>query len=271
MRTPSRDPDDWATPSRGPRHAAPPFRLRAPLRLLVWLCTQPFRVTGPLRTGGLLGAARAFRPAASSGQRAPELRARRALRLFGALGVCAAGLLLVAGLLVLVASFGAAGRPLAAGSSLASDGHRATTGRDGDRRSGRSAQQPSGTVGSVGDGSRAGGPDRAGAGGRDLPGGRPGPPARPIASFAGYGDVVTRLFAVSTNADWQIVWSYRCPASVPAGLLVVEDAAPGAVGAAISASGTSGRGDTWLDPDGRSHRLVVISTCSWTMKVTQNP
>jgi hypothetical protein len=271
MRTTSRDPDDWATPSRVPRHAAPPFRFRAPLRLMAWLCMQPFRVTGPLRTRGLLGAAGAFGPAASSGRRTPELRARRALRLFGALGVCAAGLLLVAGLLVLVASFGGGDRPLAAGSSLASDGHRATTGRDGDRRSGRPARQPSGTVGSVGHRSRAGGPVRPGAGGRDVRGGRPSRPAPPIASFAGYGDVVTHRFAVSTNADWQIVWSYRCPASVPAGLLVVEDAAPGAVGAAISASGTAGRGDTWLDPDGRSHQLVVISTCSWTMKVIQNP
>jgi hypothetical protein len=82
--------------------------------------------------------------------------------------------------------------------------------------------------------------------------------------------MVTHRFAVSTKADWQIVWSYRCPARLPTGLLVVEDAVPGAVGAAISTSGTAGHGDTWLDPDGRSHRLVVISTCSWTMRVIQS-
>jgi hypothetical protein len=82
--------------------------------------------------------------------------------------------------------------------------------------------------------------------------------------------MVTRQFALSTKANWQIQWSYHCPAILPTGLLVVEDAVPGAAGTVVSASGTAGHGDTWLDPDGRSHRLVVISTCSWTMKVIQN-
>jgi hypothetical protein len=261
MRTTSEDPDDWATPPRAPRHAAPPFPFLAPLRLVTtWFRARPFGTSGPL------GAARPSSPAAAYATPS-ELRARRALRLFGAVGVGAAGLLLVAGLLVLVTSFGGPPRPLAAASSLASDGRPATVGRDGDRQSGRPARQPSGAVRSVGYRSRVGQQVRTGSGGRD----RPSRPARRIASFAGYGDMVTHRFALSTNADWQIAWSYRCSASAPAGLLVVEDATPGAVGAAISASGTAGHGDTWLDPDGRSHRLVVISTCSWTMKVTQNP
>jgi hypothetical protein len=266
MRTTSRDSDDWATPPRVPRHAAPAFRFRVSLRLVAWFAAAPFRITRPLSTSARLGFAGPFSPAAARGLATPrELRARRALRLFGVVGVCAAGLLLVAGLLVLVASFGGPHRPLAAGSSLASDGH-TTLGRNGDRKSGRPAQQPSATVRSAGYRNRGGEPVRAGAGGRD----RTGLPARPIASFAGYGDMVTHRFAVSTNADWQIAWSYSCSASLSAGLLVVEDAASGAVRAAISASGTAGHGDTWLDPDGSSHRLVVISTCSWTMKVLQD-
>jgi hypothetical protein len=264
MRTTSRDPDGWAPPPRGPRHAAPPFRVLAPLRLVARLRSWPFRVAPP-GSAGPLGAAGPFSPAAAYGPATPtELRARRALRLFTAVGVCAAGLLLVVGFLVLAVSVGGPKQrePLVAGSALASDGRHAKSGRDGDHRSG----QPSVPLRSVGYRSRPGHPVHAGSGRRDRPSG----PSQPIASFAGYGDMVTHRFAVSANADWQIAWSYRCPASVPAGLLVVEDAAPGAVGAAISASGTAGHGDTWLDPDGRSHRLVVISTCSWTMKVIQN-
>jgi hypothetical protein len=208
-----------------------------------------------------------FRPDAAYGAVTPaEIRGRRALRLFTAVGVGAAGLLLVTGFLVLVVSGGSPTRtaPLAADSSLAPSGQTATPGRDGDRKPGGRAQPPRSVAYSRPSGHQV----------RGGPGG-PGPSrsARTVVSFDGNGDMITRRFAVRANADWQIAWSYRCPASVQVGLLVVEDAASGEVGApsaAISASGTSGHGDTWLDPDGVSHRLVVISTCSWTMKVMQS-
>jgi hypothetical protein len=259
MRTTSRDPDDWATPARVPRHAAPPLRGPA-VRLVAWFrfgrlsAKETSAATGPFRTG----------PACAVATPA-EIRVRRALRLFTAVGVGAAGLLLVTGFLVLVVSGGSPTRtaPLAAESSLARGGHKATLGREGDLKPGGpphsvAYSRPSGHRAGAGAGRSSSGLNR---------------PARPIASFAGRGDMITPHFAVNADADWQIAWSYRCPASVEVGLLVVEDAASGEVGApsaAISASGTSGHGDTWLDPDGASHRLVVISTCSWTMKVTQS-
>jgi hypothetical protein len=100
-----------------------------------------------------------------------------------------------------------------------------------------------------------------------------GPPAhrpdRVIAAFAGYGDRTSRSFRVDKAAAWQIQWSYRCPANRHAGLLVVGVADPGAAGAAISQNGTGGRGVTSVSRDGPAHQLVVISSCSWTMKVSQ--
>jgi hypothetical protein len=188
------------------------------------------------------------------------------------MGVWAAGLLLVAGFLVLAVSAGSTHPTgiLAGASSLAPDGHGAAVGRDGDHQSGRLAQQPPDGPRAVGHHSPVGHPVRSRTDRHDRQGGRPSHRARPIASFAGHGDMVTRQFTLSTKAKWQILWSYHCPATLPTGLLVVEDAVPGAVGTVVIASGTAGHGDTLLDPDGRSHRLVVMSTCSWTMKVIQN-
>jgi hypothetical protein len=94
-------------------------------------------------------------------------------------------------------------------------------------------------------------------------------PARIVATFAGYGDRTSRSFRVDRNAAWQLQWIFKCPARSRAGLLVVEVAGARAVGAAISQDGTGGHGATAISPDGQTHHLVVISSCSWTMKVTQ--
>jgi hypothetical protein len=99
-----------------------------------------------------------------------------------------------------------------------------------------------------------------------------GPAARSlrvIGAFAGYGDRSTRSFRIDDTRPWLLRWSYTCPARLHAGLLVVEVANPGAVGATVSRSGAGGGGVTSINPDGPSHHLVVISTCSWTLKVTQ--
>jgi hypothetical protein len=105
-----------------------------------------------------------------------------------------------------------------------------------------------------------------------LTAGRAGPAAahdRVVAAFAGYGDRSSRSFRVGKNAAWQLQWSYTCPVRLRAGLLVVEVAGARAVGATISQSGAGGHGAQSISPDGQTHRLVVISSCSWTMKVTQ--
>ena len=181
-----------------------------------------------------------------------RLQTHRALRLFVTAGTWAAGLCLVIGAIVLVVS-------------AASPGKVATT-------SATSAEHL--TAGSLNDGR-----PRAAASGRphvsaSRPApdhGRSGSPPHLIVRFAGYGDETTREFHIHSATRWQIQWAYTCPARMRTGLLVVEDAAPSSVGASISEAGTAGRGATWLPASARQHRLVVISTCSWTMKVWQNP
>jgi hypothetical protein len=173
-----------------------------------------------------------------------RLQASRFLRLFVTAGIWAAGLCLIIGLVVLVAS-AAPGRVTGA-STAASAQHNGDHG----------ATRTGGT-----DGGSADSPDHRAQAARTWV----------LAVFAGHGDATTRQFVISPAASWQIQWSYQCPASTPAGLMVVEDADPAADGASISESGAAGRGDTWLNPGGRYHHLVVISTCSWTMKVMQKP
>jgi hypothetical protein len=239
MRTTPLDPDGWPIGPHTPQHAAAQFRLGSPA----------------------------------------TAHAHRALRLFVSAGVWGAGLCLVIGLLVLVisaASPGPVGRLSAASADTATHGTQARD-RGHDRKSGRLVASTSGKhqahpPASGGRGARPG-IARDPRGGHDAHAtGEPGRPAprRVVVSFAGHGGTTTREFSLRTGARWQIYWSYSCPPSLPAGLLVMQDALPGGIGAAISEAGTSGQGDTWLSPDGQNHRLIVISTCSWTLKVMQN-
>jgi hypothetical protein len=186
MRTSFSDSEGWPRPLRAPRHAAAPFARSEHARQ----------------------------------------QAHRALRLFVTAGICAAGLCLVVGAIVLVvsAASGSRANPLAATSAAS------------------------------------------------LKAGSAGPPAartRMVAAFAGYGDRTSRAFRLDKTAAWQLHWSYTCPARLRAGLLVVAVAGARAVGATIRQSGPGGHGATSIGPDGQTHRLVVISSCSWTMKVTQ--
>jgi hypothetical protein len=180
--------------------------------------------------------------------------AHRALRLFVTAGVWAAGLCLVIGLLVLVVSAASPGPVGRLAAESADTSTQRTAARDPARGHDRKGSR---LVASTSGRRQARHPAR-----RD--------PSRLIASFAGHGGTATRTFRVSGGRGWRIGWSFSCPAGLAAGLLVVEDAAPGSVRAAISEAGTSGQGDTWMSPGGRDHRLIVISTCSWTLKVTQN-
>jgi hypothetical protein len=179
-------------------------------------------------------------------------RAHRALRLFGTAGLWAAGLCLVIGSIVLVVSQATPGK-LAPVSVT-------TKTRAGTGRPTRAGPRPGRTVTP---------PARPAP--RHTPAIRPGSARteRVLAAFAGRGDATTAAFRTAAAGGWQIRWSYACPAAVPAGLFVVEDAGPGAIRASITQSGVAGHGITSLGAGAGAHRLIVISTCSWTMKVTQ--
>jgi hypothetical protein len=180
--------------------------------------------------------------AAPFGMSSPaRLHAHRALRLFVTAGTWAAGLCLVVGSIVLVVSAATPGR--ITGLDAASSGHHDT--------------------------SAAGVRLDPFSSGATLPPAGQAVATLPI-SFAGRGDRTTAEFRVHAGTRWQIRWSYSCPHSTRTGLLVVENARAGAVGASITEAGLAGRGETWLNADGRRHRLIVISTCSWHMKVMQH-
>jgi hypothetical protein len=228
MRTTPLDPDGWPAPQRAPQHAASQFRHASPT----------------------------------------TLHAHRALRLFAAAGVCAAGLCLVVGLFVLVASASTPGRAQRLATEAAQTAAGNTAGHSPAARVPHRKQKSGGlAVGTSAD-------QRPKHTTRSHTGGRPASQQRqrhPIAAFSGHGDLTTAQFRLGTVADWQITWSYSCPAGLTDALLVVQVAAPGALSTTISEAGLAGHGVTWLRADGLSHWLIVTSTCSWTMEVTQRP
>jgi len=175
---------------------------------------------------------------------AARIRAHRALRVFGTAGLWAAGLCLVVGAIVLVVSQARPGRltPAAATTSTRTD-----AGRHG-------ARQPH--------------PARHATPPASLRAADRGAAARVLAALSGHGDMSTHTFRTSAARGWQIRWTYSCAAS-SAGQFLVADAGSGGAGTSISQSGVAGQGITSLSPSGRTHQLIVISTCSWTMKVTQ--
>lgn len=173
-------------------------------------------------------------------------RAHRALRLFATAGLWAAGLCLVVGLIALVVSQARPGRlaPAAVTTPTRADPGKLVAGR----RHSLQAVPPA----------------------SHRPAGRqPARAARVLAVFAGHGDKTTRTFRTAAAGRWQIRWAYTCAAPGRAGQFIVADARRGAAGPSISQAGLAGQGTLSLSPSGWPHHLIVISTCSWTMKVTQ--
>ncbi len=99
-----------------------------------------------------------------------------------------------------------------------------------------------------------------------------------VATFSGSGDQTTRHFTVKASQRWQVQWTYRCPAEADAGptdteftLLRADMAAAdeATVSTAADEFAASGRGSVWLGPGTHQHYLVVISACSWHVRVKQ--
>jgi hypothetical protein len=164
--------------------------------------------------------------------------AHRALRLFVIAGTWAAGLCLVIGSIVLVT---------------------AATGHSRGQPALAMAGQTSLATGNASRLAVAGLANRPEHGGFDV-----------IARFSGHGDETTRQFRIRPHLRWELRWTYSCPAGMAAGQLIVEDAGSTETnGASIDQTGISGAGATWLNSAVPRHSLVVISTCSWTMKAVQ--
>jgi hypothetical protein len=187
-------------------------------------------------------------------------QARRAIKLAGTAFCWAIGLCLVVGAIALVTR--SPGRPVhIAAAAAASHAPRSGSNPQADRDGGQT-------------GLRASSPSPAGppVGAHHLRPGRRGARRRiQIAVFRGTGNQTTRSFRVSPAKKWALRWSYSCPSQQRGRFLVAEARTASADGASVDEYGAGGSGQTWLRPDGSTHELTVISTCSWIVKVVGIP
>jgi len=182
--------------------------------------------------------------AAPFGSNSPLLvHAHRALRLFVTAGAWAAGLCLVIGLVALVAE--------AAGPTRAT--HVAATAGSA-QLSARAAQARGGQRGHhAGSAGRAGRSHRA----RTV-----------LGTFSGRGNQTTGPFAVPAPGRWNLQWSYVCPARTPRGRLIIREGGGNGDGLSVVAAGPTGNGSTSSYSATARHYLVVITGCSWKVRVT---
>ena len=118
--------------------------------------------------------------------------------------------------------------------------------------------------------------------GSSLPGAQSGETAHPgtaargyqvLATFSGHGNRTTAHFKVRAKLPWELRWTYNCTQRAHAKRFKVLRADM-AAGRATRSTGieefaTSGHGTAWFKPTSPRHYLVVISACSWHIKVVQ--
>ncbi len=97
---------------------------------------------------------------------------------------------------------------------------------------------------------------------------------RVLAVFSGRGDRTTGHFRVMARRAWQLQWTYRCPGTAGAAqftLLRADMAAANraTLSTSIEEYAASGHGSARLTPTSNEHYLVIISDCSWRIKVLQ--
>jgi len=203
-------------------------------------------------------------PSLLSGRLRPSVpfrrRTRRALRFVATAGMWAAGLCLVISLLALVVAAAAPDHPR----------HPSSTAQ------GMKLAHPSpGILSAPGNasGAAASRPDASPSSGSHDPATASRSASHVLAMFAGRGNTITRNFQVAGPHRWALHWSYSCPSRLNAGQFIVEDAeimgGTTRVGSSFDENGTRGSGTTWLGPGPRNHYLVVVSSCSWTMRVVE--
>jgi hypothetical protein len=111
-------------------------------------------------------------------------------------------------------------------------------------------------------------------GGREPSGNAAKRPGQQIlAAFSGHGSRRTVQFNVKARLPWQLRWTYTCARRASAGQFTVLRAdmtagrEPRTTG--IEEDATSGHGSAWFKPGSHQDYLVVISACSWHIKVVQ--
>ena len=93
-----------------------------------------------------------------------------------------------------------------------------------------------------------------------------------LAAFSGHGNRRTAHFNVKARLRWQLRWTYRCGPQADAAQFVLLHADMGPGQQTITTTedfAASGHGLVWLRPSSHRHYLVVRSACSWHIKVMQ--
>ena len=109
------------------------------------------------------------------------------------------------------------------------------------------------------------------AGVDDLGNRKPAAHAGPLTRvFRGTGSQTTSQFTLTPGHRWNLRWSYACPGRAPSGHLLIRDDGAGNAGPSVSAAGAAGGGSTWIYAQAAAHELVVITNCTWTIRVTGN-
>jgi hypothetical protein len=91
-------------------------------------------------------------------------------------------------------------------------------------------------------------------------------------AFSGHGNSRTRHFNVKGKLRWQLRWTYRCGRQAGAARFVLLRADSGHGQQTFRTTedfAASGHGLVWLRPTSLGHYLVVRSACSWQIKVVQ--
>jgi len=93
-----------------------------------------------------------------------------------------------------------------------------------------------------------------------------------LAAFSGHGNRRTARFNVNAKLRWQLRWTYRGGPRADAAQFVLLRAGMGPGQQTITTTedfAASGHGLVWLRPSSHRHYLVVRSACSWHIKVMQ--
>src|SRR5690242_8019552 len=82
--------------------------------------------------------------------------------------------------------------------------------------------------------------------------------------YKGSGDHTVGPFRIGPHGRWRLGWSYRCTAAGMTGHLSIREKGHAV---SVTASGPSGRGQTWTDGGTGQHALTIRSNCRWTVRV----
>jgi hypothetical protein len=88
-----------------------------------------------------------------------------------------------------------------------------------------------------------------------------------VASYQGNGSPRHERFRVRGIGNWGISWRFSCPKPRTGSFGVSEADGEAADETELTAYGPNGHGLSWRSHDPGDHSLVIISSCSWVVRV----